>query len=88
VLRADAAGVAFGAAAEVRGAHAVAETFAGRARAARLALVDGVVDLVWSQGGQPRVVFAFTLSDGMVTAIDLLADPERLGAFDVTVLEG
>jgi RNA polymerase sigma-70 factor (ECF subfamily) len=87
VLRADAAGVAFGAEAVVRGADAVAATFAGRARAARLALVDGVVDLVWSQGGQPRVVFAFTLTDGIVTAIDLLADPERLGALDVTVLE-
>ncbi len=87
VLRADAAAVAFGAPAEVLGAHAVAETFAGRARAARLALVDGVVDLVWSQGGQPRVVFAFTLTDGIVTAIDMHADPERLAALDVTVLE-
>jgi RNA polymerase sigma-70 factor (ECF subfamily) len=87
VLRADPAGVAFGAEAVVRGADAVAATFAGRARAARLALIDGVVDLVWSQGGRPKVVFAFTLTDGIVTAIDLLADPERLAAFEVTALE-
>src|SRR3954468_1386838 len=88
VLRADAAAVATGAEALVRGAEAVAATFSGRARAARLALVDGVAQVVWSQGGRPRVVFAFTIADGSVTAIDLLADPDRLGAFEVTVVEG
>ena len=88
VLRADAAAVATGAEALVRGAEAVAATFSGRARAARLALVDGVAQLVWSQGGRPRVVFSFTVEDGTVTAIDLLADPARLGAFEVSAVEG
>jgi RNA polymerase sigma-70 factor (ECF subfamily) len=88
VLRADAAAVATGAEALVRGAEAVAATFSGRARAARLALVDGVAQLVWSQGGRPRVVFSFTVEDGAVTAIDLLADPARLGAFEVSAVEG
>jgi len=46
VLRADRAAVQAGATKEVRGASAVAETFAGRARAARLALVNGSVGAV------------------------------------------
>src|SRR5436309_4057058 len=51
VLRADRAAVQTGASEEVRGATAVARTFAGRARAARPALVNGVAGLVWSHGG-------------------------------------
>jgi RNA polymerase sigma-70 factor (ECF subfamily) len=47
-----------------------------------------VAQLVWSQGGQPRVVFTFTIEDGTVTTIDLLADPARLGAFEVSAVEG
>jgi RNA polymerase sigma factor (sigma-70 family) len=86
-VRADAVTVAAGADAEVRGADAVAATFSGRARAARLALVDGMVQAVWTRGGRPRVVFAFTITDGLVTAIDMLGDPERLAGFEVTVLE-
>jgi RNA polymerase sigma factor (sigma-70 family) len=88
VLRADAAAVATGAKATVRGAEAVAATFSGRARAARLALVDGVAQLVWSQGGAPRVGFAFTIADGTVTAIDLLADPALLGGLEVSAVDG
>ncbi|MDQ1711271.1 MAG: hypothetical protein QOE45_721 [Frankiaceae bacterium] len=86
VLRADPAAVAYGAAPEVHGAAAVAETFAGRARAARLAAVDGAPGAVWSVGGVPRVVFAFTVAGDRVTAIDLLADPDRLAALDVVTL--
>src|SRR5437763_1876400 len=72
VLRADPAGVSMGAEAEVRGARAVARTFSGRARAARLALVDGEPGAVWAQDGTPRVVFAFTVTDGRVSEIELL----------------
>jgi RNA polymerase sigma-70 factor (ECF subfamily) len=83
VLRADDAAVASGAAAEVRGASGVAENFAGRARAAQLALVDGAPGLVWAQGGVPRVVFRFTIEDGTITGIDLVADPERVSAMSL-----
>lgn len=79
VLRADAAAVAMGATAEVRGAAAVAETFRGRARAARPALVDGAPGLVWMHEGRPQVAFHFDVADGTILAIDLIADPERLG---------
>lgn len=86
VLRADPAAVQAGATDVVRGAAAVAETFAGRARAARPALVNGTPGAVWAPGGQPRVVFGFTITDGRIVAIDLVADPVRLGEFDLTIL--
>ena len=88
VVRADGAAVKMGAAREVRGAAAVAETFAGRARAAQPALVDGAVGLVWAQGGRPRVVFGFTIARGKVVGIDLVADPEQLRRLDLAILEG
>ena len=40
---------------------------------------------VWTVGGQPRVVFEFTIARGKIVAIDLLADPERLRQFDLAV---
>jgi RNA polymerase sigma factor (sigma-70 family) len=88
VLRADPAAVRMGASKEVRGAAAVAETLSGRARAARPALVGGSVGLVWAQGGQPRVAFEFTIADGRITEIALVADPERIRQLDPSVLEG
>jgi RNA polymerase sigma factor (sigma-70 family) len=78
VLRADPAAVQVGADAEVRGAPAVAGAFAGRARIARPALVDGVPGAVWAPGGRPRVAFAFAFAGGRIAAIDLVADPDRL----------
>lgn len=59
-----------GAAAEVRGATAVATTFFGRARGVRPAVVDGAVGLVSATGGQPRMVFDFTITDGKVLQIE------------------
>ena len=75
-----------GAAEEVRGAAAVAATFAGRARFAQPALVNGAVGLVWAPGGQPRVDFDFTITRGKIVAIDLIADPARLRQLDLAVL--
>jgi RNA polymerase sigma-70 factor (ECF subfamily) len=86
VLRADRAAVRAGASTEVRGAAAVAGTFSGRARAARSALVDGVPAAVWAAGGRPRVVFGFTITDGRIVQIDLLADPDHLARLELAVL--
>ncbi|MFB8005120.1 sigma-70 family RNA polymerase sigma factor [Nocardia sp. NPDC056000] len=77
VLRVDAAAVATGASTAF-GARAVAETFSGRAKAAEIALVDGRAGLVWVVGGTPRVVFDFTVSNGRIVAIDLLADTNTI----------
>jgi len=86
VLRADQAAVSVGASKEVRGAQAVAEQFAGRARFAQLALIDGAVGAVWAPHGQPRVVFGFTISGATIMAIDIIADPESLSQLDLTIL--
>lgn len=86
VLRADAFAVRMGSAAEVLGHAAVAETFRGRAKVAQLALLDGAPGAVWQAGGQIRVAFAFTLVEGRIAAIDLIADPENLQKLDITLL--
>ena len=88
LLRADHAAVRMGAEAEVRGAAAVSAFFSGRARAARLVLINGVTGAVWMQGGRPRVVFSFTLDGGKITAIDLLGDPAVLSQLDLVTLAG
>ncbi len=85
VVQADPAAVSAGAATGVRGAEAVAHQFAGRARVARPALVDGVPGAVWAPGGRPRVVFTFTISDDKITAIEILADPGRLAQLDLAI---
>jgi RNA polymerase sigma-70 factor, ECF subfamily len=86
VVRADAAGVRMGADAELRGAQAVAQTFRGRAQGAKPALVDGAFGLVWAPGGRARVAFDFTIANGKVAAIDLIADPDRLRQLDLVIL--
>jgi RNA polymerase sigma factor (sigma-70 family) len=88
VLRADRAAVHAGAASELRGAKAVAETFSGRARAAQTALVNGAAGLVWAPRGRPRVVFDFTITRGKIVQIDLVANPERLRQLDLALLGG
>ena len=85
VMRADAVAVAAGAAGEVVGAAAVAEVFAGRARGARPALVDGAAGVVWATGGRIRAVFDFTIVDGRVAGIDLVMDPASIDQLDVVV---
>jgi RNA polymerase sigma factor (sigma-70 family) len=88
MLRADPAAVRMGVSREVRGAAAVASSFAGRARHARPALVDGAPAVVWAPGGRPRVVFGFTIAGGRIVGIEVLADPERLRRLDVAILDG
>jgi RNA polymerase sigma-70 factor (ECF subfamily) len=61
----------------------VAGTFAGRARAARLALIDGAPGLAWYHQGVLRVVFAFTLVEGTVTGIELISEPDHLARLAV-----
>ena len=85
-LRADGAAVAAGAASDVHGARAVAEQFAGRARVARLALINGAVGAVWAAGGRPRVAFRFTVTEEKIVAIEILSGPERLSQLELVML--
>src|SRR6185437_9255539 len=52
---------------KVQGAKAIAELFKGRAVGARLALIDGSAGSTWIVGGKPRVVFAFTMTEGKIS---------------------
>jgi len=63
-------------------------TFAPLARYARPALVNGAAGFVVARGGRSLAVAGFTVVDGRVVEIDLLADPARLRALDVAAGDG
>ncbi|SEF52101.1 RNA polymerase, sigma subunit, ECF family [Actinacidiphila yanglinensis] len=89
VRRSDPAALAPGAAAELRGARAVAEgtvLLASRARTAELALVDGRVGLLVAPRGRLLVALTFTVEDGRITAYEAIADPARLERVSVALL--
>jgi RNA polymerase sigma-70 factor, ECF subfamily len=96
VLRADAAAVAaslaavaYGApkvASEVRGASNVAEVFNGRARAARVALVDNAYGAAYAPGGNIFTVFDFVIESGRITGINVVVDKDILATMDVRLL--
>jgi RNA polymerase sigma-70 factor (ECF subfamily) len=64
----------------------VAAQFSGRAQAAQVALLDGLPGGVWATGGTPRVVFEFTIRNGKVAEIALVADAERLSQLKIEIL--
>jgi RNA polymerase sigma-70 factor (ECF subfamily) len=86
VMRADAAAVAMGSPAELRGSAAVAEMFRGRAQGARLAAFGDQLGAVWTLRGVPKAAFAFRVADGRVVGIDLLADEAWLGEVRIDYL--
>lgn len=86
VVRGDAASVRLGGVAAVHGRQGVAEMFVGRAQAAQLALIDGVPGAMWAPGGTVRAVLLFTVVGGQVAAIEMVADPEDLGALEIQPL--
>jgi RNA polymerase sigma-70 factor (ECF subfamily) len=97
VLRADAVAVEMAAgrqsagapvlSGEMRGVDAVARVFAGGAKAARLTSVDGLAGAV-VVGGRPMAVFGFTVRDGRIAGIELLADPEILAVLELEPVRG
>jgi RNA polymerase sigma-70 factor (ECF subfamily) len=86
VFRADAIAVRMGGLAEIRGAAAVAETFKGRAQAAKPALIDGAVGIAVIFGRRLRIALNLTITGDRIAGIEAVADPERLRGFDVAVL--
>jgi len=72
---------------EVRGATVVAgDAMKGGARAARPVLVNDKVGVVIAPRGRLLMVLDFTITEGKVSAIDLIAGPERLAELDLKVL--
>ena len=76
----------------VRGARAVAEqamSFRRFAETSTRVLVNGIPGgVAWAPDGSPFAVLALTVRGGRIVAIDVLADPDRLGQLDLTVVAG
>jgi RNA polymerase sigma factor (sigma-70 family) len=89
VLRSDGGILRPGATVVVRGARQVAKralSFAQPTALVRPALVNGAAGVVVVVDGRPFSVMGFTVTDGKIVAIDVLADPERLRQLDLSVL--
>ena len=71
---------------QVRGARAVAMALAGRATAAKVALIDGTPGAVWAPGGRPRAVFAFRVVGNTIAEIEIVTDPAVVAGLQVQVL--
>jgi RNA polymerase sigma factor (sigma-70 family) len=83
VLRSDGGTARPAASALVHGAEAVAGRaimFAHPTAVVRPAVVNGVAGVVVTLDDRPLSVMGFTVRGGRIVAIDVLADPERLGA--------
>ena len=75
--------VLHGAAKVARGAHSASS----RAGDSQLALVNGEVGIVWAPAGHLQVVLRLTTGpDRKITAIDVIADPDRLGRLRFALL--
>jgi RNA polymerase sigma factor (sigma-70 family) len=86
VVRVDQAAQRLGSLAEIRGGPAVAEAFKRRAQAAKPALVDGTPGVAVIIGGRLRLVLRVTVSGDRISAIEAVADADRIAAFDVEML--
>ena len=90
VVRVDGAAAATGRPVEVRGARTWATsavTFAHMALKIEVALVNGSVGLVLAPGGRVSRVLNVTVAHGTVTAVEVIADPARLRALELAVLD-
>jgi RNA polymerase sigma factor (sigma-70 family) len=87
-VRADDTATRVGAPRVTRGAARVAAWATRGGRAAQPAVVDGAAGLAWAPGGRLRGVARYTIRDGKIIAIDLVADPERMRQLDIVVVDG
>lgn len=88
VVRADAAAMQAGERLEMRGAETVARFYLGKAQLARPALIDGGVGVVVAPRGRLLLLLELTFASGRIAGIKIVADPARLSAADIAVLEG
>jgi hypothetical protein len=73
----------------IRGAHNVAKgarLASRRTRFTHPALVNGAVGLVMAPRGRLFLVLGFTITDGKITEMNAIADPDRLRQLDLAVL--
>jgi RNA polymerase sigma-70 factor, ECF subfamily len=86
VLHADRAAVRLSGIAELSGAEAVANNFNGKAQQARPALVDGALGVVVAPQGRLLLVLNLTFTGDRIASIEVVADPDRLEALDLSTL--
>jgi RNA polymerase sigma-70 factor (ECF subfamily) len=86
VLRSDMAAVRLGGPSELRGADQVARMFAGRATAARVALIDGAIGAIVAPNGKLLLVLTAMVEDGRITEISAIADRAILQGYELTAL--
>lgn len=86
VFRADAATQRMRGPAKMQGADAIARAFAGRAQAARAALIDGRLGLVVAPGGRLLMVLKLSIADGLITGIEAIADRSTLESLEFATL--
>lgn len=84
VMQADAAGIAMGTEPVYAGAAAVAARFDG-VRGAQPVTVDGWAAAAWVHHREVKVAFLFTVVDGLITGVDLVADPDALTRMEVEI---
>lgn len=58
----------------------------GRARFTGVALIDGTVGLAMAPMGRLSLVLTFAVTDGLITGIEVIAEPERLAAMRLDVV--
>jgi RNA polymerase sigma-70 factor (ECF subfamily) len=90
VVRSDGGVARPGLTSVVRGAQAVAaQAMTFRRFAATRVLVNGLPGgVAWAPDGSPFAVVALTVRNGRIVRIDVLADPDRLGQLDLSVVAG
>ena len=86
VFKSDATAIKMGGAPELRGAEAVANTFKGRAQAAKPAVVDGAMAVAVVFGGRLRIVLELHIVDDRIVSIQAVGDQDRLQGFEIAVL--
>ena len=87
--RIDAPAAEIGMDRDVRGASVWARQFVARAddlRFVRPALIDGSVGLILARGGRLVRALTFQLNHGLVTRVEVMADPGFLRDLDIAVL--
>jgi hypothetical protein len=87
VMRGDEAAIKLGGPRQLSGSAAVAKIFQGRAQAARFVLLDGASGIVVAPNGHMFLVMGVTIRDGRITAIEAIADPDRLAQVALSLPE-
>jgi RNA polymerase sigma-70 factor, ECF subfamily len=89
VVRADMP-ISSGAPSEIRGAAVWAKgaiVYGQLARLTRPALVNGAIGVVVAPQGRLVRALRFTISNGMITEIEVIGNPARLGELDVATVD-